>query len=238
VVKTIAVGKTPDAVSSDRTDVWAVNHSDNTVTEIDASTAVVVKTILVGTNPLGVSSDGTHVWVTNSNDGTVTELDSSTGSVVQTITVGNTPQGVSSDGTHVWVTNSEGDTVTELDASTGAVVQTIHVGDYPNGISSDGTDVWAANQVSSTVSEISIEATPPTITKFSPTSGPVGTVVTIKGKGLSGASKVTFNGVKGTVTKDTATLIKVKVPKGAKTGKIEVITPDGKVKTATAFTVT
>jgi hypothetical protein len=44
--------------------------------------------------------------------------------------------------------------------------------------------------------------------------------------------------VEGTITKDTATKLKVKVPSGAKTGKIKVATPGGKVKTATAFTVT
>ena len=44
--------------------------------------------------------------------------------------------------------------------------------------------------------------------------------------------------MKGTITKDTTTKIKVKVPYGATTGKIKVVTPDGKVKTATAFTVT
>ncbi len=58
----------------------------------------------------------------------------------------------------------------------------------------------------------------------------MGTVVTIKGTNLSGATKVTFNGVKGTITSDTATKIKVKVPLRATTGKIEVVT-------ATAFTV-
>ena len=78
----------------------------------------------------------------------------------------------------------------------------------------------------------------PTITKFTPKSGPVGTVVTIKGTNLSGATKVTFNGVKATITSDTATKIKVKVPMGATTGKIQVKTPGGKVKTATAFMVT
>jgi len=78
----------------------------------------------------------------------------------------------------------------------------------------------------------------PTITSFTPTRGPVGTVVTINGTNLLGATKVTFNGVKGTITKDTATKIKVKVPSGATTGKIKVVTPAGKISTATAFTVT
>jgi uncharacterized repeat protein (TIGR02543 family) len=76
------------------------------------------------------------------------------------------------------------------------------------------------------------------ITKFTPTSGPVGTVVIIKGTNLLGTTKVAFNGVKGTITKGTASKIKVVVPAGASTGEIKVVTPSGKVKTATSFTVT
>jgi hypothetical protein len=78
----------------------------------------------------------------------------------------------------------------------------------------------------------------PAVTSFAPAVGPVGTTVTIKGTNLNGATKVTFNGVKGTITSDTATKLKVKVPIGATTGKIKVVTPSGQVKTATAFTVT
>ena len=79
---------------------------------------------------------------------------------------------------------------------------------------------------------------PPTITSFAPASGSSGTVVTINGTNLSGATKVTFNGVKATITNDTVTTIEVTVPIGATTGKIKVVTLSGKVKTVTAFTVT
>jgi DNA-binding beta-propeller fold protein YncE len=118
------------------------------------------------------------------------------------------------------------------------LVQSIAVGDAPAGISSDGTHVWVANSGSDTVSEIAIQGTPPTITKFSPASGKVGTIVTIKGTNLSGATKATFDGVKATITSDTATKIKVKVPKGAKTGKIKVVDPDGTATSTTNFKVT
>ena len=78
----------------------------------------------------------------------------------------------------------------------------------------------------------------PKITSFTPGSGPVGTVVTIKGTHLLNAS-VTFNAaVTGTITKNTNGLIKVHVPVGAIKGKITVTTPGGVVKTATAFKVT
>ena len=78
----------------------------------------------------------------------------------------------------------------------------------------------------------------PIITTFTPNRGPVGTVVTITGVNLSGATKVIVHGVTATITKDIATKIKIMVPAGATTGKIKVVTPGGTVKTGTFFTVT
>jgi uncharacterized protein (TIGR03437 family) len=83
-----------------------------------------------------------------------------------------------------------------------------------------------------------VEALRPAVTTLKPTSGPVGTTVTIKGTNLAGATKVAFNGVTAPVAKDSASKIKVKVPVGATTGKIEIVTPKGQAQTATAFTVT
>ncbi len=79
---------------------------------------------------------------------------------------------------------------------------------------------------------------PPAITSFSPTSGPVGTVVTIKGTNLSGATAVTLDGKPATIKKDAATKIKVKVPVGAKTGYIQVTTTGGTATSTTKFKVT
>ena len=81
-------------------------------------------------------------------------------------------------------------------------------------------------------------ANPPAVTKFKPTSGPVGTTVVIKGTNLTGATRVAFNGVAATIIKDFARNIRVKVPVGATTGKIEIVTPKGQVQTATVFKVT
>jgi len=69
---------------------------------------------------------------------------------------------------------------------------------------------------------------PPTVTSFNPTSGSVGTPVTIMGTGFTGASKVTFGGVKATkFTVNSATKITTNVPTGAKTGPIAVTTIGG-----------
>jgi uncharacterized repeat protein (TIGR03803 family) len=79
----------------------------------------------------------------------------------------------------------------------------------------------------------------PLITSFTPASGPVGTAVTITGTGLTGASAVTFGGVKAaTFSAKSATDVTADVPTGAKTGAIAVTTPGGTATSAKTFTVT
>ena len=79
---------------------------------------------------------------------------------------------------------------------------------------------------------------PPTITSFSPTSGPVGSSVAISGTSFNGATAVTFNGVSASfaVTSDSA--VQATVPAGATTGPISVTTPQGTATSGTSFTVT
>ncbi len=83
-------------------------------------------------------------------------------------------------------------------------------------------------------------ASAPTISSFSPSSGQVGTSVTINGTGFTGATAVKFGGVSaGTFSVNGAgTRITAIVPSGAVTGKITVTTPGGTVTSATNFTVT
>jgi hypothetical protein len=78
----------------------------------------------------------------------------------------------------------------------------------------------------------------PTITRFSPTSGPLGTRVTISGTGLAGATSVRFNGKAATIAANTATSLRAKVPAGAGTGRIRVTTPGGTATSAASFRVT
>ena len=77
----------------------------------------------------------------------------------------------------------------------------------------------------------------PKLTSFTPASGPVGTTVTLTGTGLTGASKVTFNGVAAKFTVDSATKTTATVPAAASTGKIALTTPGGVATSATNFTV-
>ena len=80
---------------------------------------------------------------------------------------------------------------------------------------------------------------PPTVTSFTPTSGPVGTNVSITGTGFTGATAVTFNGTpSATFSVNSGTSITARVPTGATTGKIAVTTPNGTGASSTSFTVT
>jgi len=78
----------------------------------------------------------------------------------------------------------------------------------------------------------------PTMTSFSPPSGPVGTLVTINGTGLTQATKVIFNGKSASFTVVSDIEITATVPTGATTGKIKVTTKGGNVTSTTSFTVT
>jgi uncharacterized repeat protein (TIGR03803 family) len=78
----------------------------------------------------------------------------------------------------------------------------------------------------------------PAILNFSPTSGKVGDPVTINGTSFTGATKVTFGGVKATFSVVSDIKITTTVPTGAKTGRIQVTTPGGTATSATDFTVT
>jgi uncharacterized repeat protein (TIGR03803 family) len=79
----------------------------------------------------------------------------------------------------------------------------------------------------------------PVILSLKPTSGPVGTQVTIVGTGLTGATTVTFGGVKATVfTVNSGTQVTATVPAGALTGKIKITTAGGTATSSGTFTVT
>ncbi|GAA4378188.1 hypothetical protein GCM10023186_14380 [Hymenobacter koreensis] len=78
------------------------------------------------------------------------------------------------------------------------------------------------------------------VTSFTPTSGPVGTTVTVNGAEFTtgtGTLGVTFNGVVGTPTNVTNTSFRVLVPTGATTGALTV-TKGSATATGGVFTVT
>jgi len=79
----------------------------------------------------------------------------------------------------------------------------------------------------------------PTITSFSPPSGPIGTAVDIQGTNFTGATGVKFNGTPDpSFFVNSSSDISAHVPSGATTGTIAVTTPNGTGTSSTSFNVT
>ena len=79
----------------------------------------------------------------------------------------------------------------------------------------------------------------PTLTSFTPTSGPVGTTITLNGTNLTGATLITFGGTSNntvstgyTVNATGTQITGIVVPSGAQTGAITVTTPGGTASTS------
>lgn len=96
--------------------------------------------------------------------------------------------------------------------------------------------LWAGS--TSAVDNLIVAPCGPTITSFTPPSGPTGTVVTINGSGFTGTTSVSFGGTLATTfTVVSDTQITAVVPVGAVTGQIIVATPNGTATSLTNFTV-
>ena len=83
-----------------------------------------------------------------------------------------------------------------------------------------------------------LEPLPPTLTRFTPTIGPVGVQVKITGAHFIGATAVEFNGISAArfeVVSETS--IEAVVPAGATSGPISVVAPGGTAVSAHPFTV-
>ncbi len=106
------------------------------------------------------------------------------------------------------------------------------------------SDLVASIQASNSIVVVRnspVTATDPTITSFTPTSGAMGTTVTINGTNFSATpanNVVKFNGTVATVTASTSTSITTTVPTGATTGKITVTVASSTATSAGSFTVT
>ena len=92
---------------------------------------------------------------------------------------------------------------------------------------------------SNEASATTLEAFLPTLTRFTPTSGPVGTWVTLTGTHFLGAADVRFNRVSSLQFEvASTTTIRAVVPPRATSGLISVVTPGGTAISAEPFTVT
>jgi bacillolysin len=115
-----------------------------------------------------------------------------------------------------------------------SITATVPLGATSGTIGATTPDGTATSPTSFTVTASPL----PTITGFTPTSGAVGTPVTIVGTGFIGTTGVAFSGASTTFLLNSATSISTSVPAGATTGAVSVTTPGGLATSPGSFTVT
>lgn len=112
----------------------------------------------------------------------------------------------------------------------------------PSGASTGKITVTVGANTATSVADFTVTIpVPPTITSFTPSSGPIGNIVTITGTNFStmpANNTVRFNGTTASVMASTATSITTSVPSGATTGKITVTVGVNTASSVADFTVT
>jgi hypothetical protein len=108
----------------------------------------------------------------------------------------------------------------------------------PTNAATGPISVTTPNGTATSTSNYTVTVAAPSISGFNPSSGPVGTTVTINGSGFSGATAVAFNGTTASYTVNSAGQITATVPTNAATGPISVTTPNGTATSTTNYTVT
>ena len=106
----------------------------------------------------------------------------------------------------------------------------------PAGASTGPVSVTTPNGVATSATSFTVVPTP-SITSFTPASGPVEASVTINGGNFTGTTAARFNGVASTFTVNSSGQIATTVPAGATTGTLSVTTPGGTAASVATFTV-
>lgn len=166
---------------------------------------------------------------------TISSFTPSSGSVGSTVTITGTNFSAIPANNIVKFFNSKTATITASTAT--SITTTVPTGAITGPISVTVNCMTVQSATDFTV----IVSTPPTISGFSPASGPVGATVTITGTNFSTTpanNTVKFNATTAVVTASTATSITTTVPAGATTGKIAVTVGGNTATSATNFTVT
>ena len=247
----VQIDKTPPTITASaslaaNSDGW--NNANVTVTFTCTDSLSGVATC---PSPATVSSEAANQVIS----GTAVDVAGNTASASATISLDKTPPTVSitspADGStstapSISVTGNVSDALSGVaSVACNGIAATIQSGTFTcsvslavgsNSITALATDV-AGNPYSATVSVT--RSNPLSLTSLSPTSGPVGTSVTISGAGFGatqGSSTVTFNGTPANPTSWSDTQILVPVPTGATTGPV-IVTVSAQASNALTFGV-
>src|SRR5207244_3088219 len=194
-------------------------------TSIVASVPSGATTGAVVVHASGVNSNGVSFTVLPRPN--ISGLSPTSGAVGTSVTITGTNFG-STQGTSTVTFNGTSATATSWSAT--SIVATV-----PSGASTGNVVVTVSGVPSNGVSFTVLPT--PNISGLSPTSGAVGTSVTITGTNFGstqGTSTVTFNGTSAPATSRSATSIVATVPSGASTGNV-VVTVSGQASSGVSF---
>lgn len=208
--------------------VNGINASSFVIVSSTSITAVVASGTTTGTvtvtNPAGTATSATSFTVLPAPS--ITSFTPASGAVGTTVTItGNNFNAITAVRFNGITASYTVNSVTEISATVpaGATTGVITV------VNGSGTGTSATNF---TVLAL------PTITTISPSSGGVGTTVTINGTNLTGATAVSFNGTAASsFTVISSTQINAVVATGTTTGTVSVTTPAGSTSSSGNFTV-
>ncbi len=200
-----------------------------TVNSSTQITAIVPSGALTGpitlTNPSGAATSSTNFTVTVAGAPTITSFSPISGAAGTSVSILGTN-----------FTNVTGVKFNRTSASFTVNSSTQITATVPPGASSGPISVTNLNGTATSSTRFTVVAAP-TITSFSPTSGRVGTSVTITGTNFTGATVVRFNNVTASFVVKSSTKITATVPAGATTGRISVTALGGTATSTTNFTV-
>jgi hypothetical protein len=107
----------------------------------------------------------------------------------------------------------------------------------PAGATTGPISVTMSSGTATSAASFTVTPVPPTMTAFTPASGPAGSTVDIQGAGFTGATIVTLNGTKALYTVDSDSHLHATVPACAATGPISVTAAGGTTTSSASFTV-
>jgi hypothetical protein len=244
----VASHENREAINDEHLNAW---YNDNTGEEGSDQCAWNFGTPLGGGSGTHYNQiiNGNHYWLQQewSNDGSTCLLQYGAGGnpppTVTSFSPMSGPVGTNVDIMGTGFTGATGVTFGGVSASVFNVDSAIEVhATVPNSAVTGPIAVSTSNGTGTSASNFTVTGgggNPPTVTSFSPTSGPVGTSVTINGTNFTGVTSVKFNTTTATTyTVNSSVKITATVPAGASTGPISVSNGDGTGTSVGSFTVT
>lgn len=210
-IEIVVLNGVNNSINNNTTDVCTIGVNDYTAMSADLQVGSAnILTVEFGDCNNGTQYDGAGgVYIDWNNDGDFDDVNEIIGTALVPVSFGNVIQNFT---INVPVAQPIGFYRMRIVQREGGTLANI---------SPCGTFTWGSTE-DYTIEVINACTPTHTVTSFTPTSGPVGTEVTINGTGLTGAT-VSFSGINATIVSTSSTQVIAVIPAGATTGNITVL---------------